>query len=314
MTAPLLFVRDGRTLPFIPVSLAALKRIRERCDKRVYATATYMALLELANEDRTDRVAVTQKLLAERVGAGRTTVQAAITDLEAAGLVLVQERSHGGQRLENEYVVIEPGDESDTLARHTGDPSPATRATPARHTGDGRPPGEQLSQEGLEEEEVEQGERAGREKKKAGEDLDEVPADFPAELLPHLRGVVRVLRHVAADQQSAKAVSAKAVARVIEPRPRKPLVKAAHDLAAWAADRRDLRDIVATYRNWLDNPRTPTLAALERVTDRGHLDHEAPSSGSTGGAGGGNASKASRRAASMEESRRLAEELRSQGL
>lgn len=141
--------------------------------------------------------------------------------------------------------------------------------------------------------------------------LDAVPADFPAELLPHLRGVVRKLREVAADQSSAKAVSAKAVARVLEARPRKPLVKAAHDLAAWAADRGDLRDVVATYRNWLENPRTPTLANLERVTERGYLEHDAPAAG---GSTGGNGSKASRRAASIQETEALAEQLRSQGL
>jgi biotin operon repressor len=145
VSAPLIFVRDGRTLPFIPVSIAALRRIRASCEKRVYATATYMALLELANEDRTDRIAITQKLLADRVGAGRTTVQAAITDLEQAGLLQITERNHGGQRLENEYIVVEPDDESDTPARHTskgrsrhGRPSPATRAATPRRGRRGR--------------------------------------------------------------------------------------------------------------------------------------------------------------------------------
>jgi hypothetical protein len=204
---------------------------------------------------------------------------------------------------------LEPGDRTPS-----GGNPPGGLAADSRQASGGNPPplNQPRNQPPIEQEER-AGERASGSGKKT-EDMDAVPADFPVEMLPHLRGVVRVLRQVAADQQGARAVSAKAVARVIEPRPRKPLVKAAHDLAAWAADRRDLRDVVATYRNWLDNPRTPTLAALERVTDRGHLDHEAPSSGSTGGAGGGNASKASRRAASMEESRRLAEELRSQGL
>lgn len=147
MSAPLIFVRDGRTLPFIPVTTAALAAIREHVKRgRPYATATYIALLELANEERTDRVAVSQREIVERVGAGRTTVQAALGDLEAAGVLVVNARVHATGRLENEYVVVEPDATNPT-------PSPATRAGVARQASRPRPPHGQRTQEGVEEKE-----------------------------------------------------------------------------------------------------------------------------------------------------------------
>jgi hypothetical protein len=130
----LMFVRDGRTLPFVPVTIAAMEAIRALPKRRPYAIATYMALLEFANEDRSDRVALAQREIVARVGAGRTTVQTALDDLQSVGVLRIVERVHGNARVENEYVVIEPSDESDTLARDTGDPSPATRAANPRST------------------------------------------------------------------------------------------------------------------------------------------------------------------------------------
>lgn len=141
MSSPLVFVRDGRTLPYIPVTVAALEAIRTATPKRrPYAITTYMALLEFANEDRTDRVALSQRILVERVGASRTTVQAALADLQGAGVLRVVERVHGNARVENEYVVIEPAERS------------ATSFTPARDTGDPRPPHGQRTQEVRQEE------------------------------------------------------------------------------------------------------------------------------------------------------------------
>ena len=73
---------------------------------------------------------------------------------------------------------------------------------------------------------------------------------------------MRVLRDVA-EQRSAKEVTASAVARVMMARPRKPLVRAAYDVAAWIESHpeREVRDVVARYRRWLDGE--PNLAALE---------------------------------------------------
>lgn len=139
MSTPLIFVRDGRTLPFVPVTIAALNAIRQACElprddgsRRSYphALTVYMALLELANEDRSDRIAVTQKELGARAGMSRSTVQAGLSDLQAAGVLQVHERRHGTTRIENEYVIVEPAPPpeesviSSTPAFLAGDPHP----------------------------------------------------------------------------------------------------------------------------------------------------------------------------------------------
>lgn len=140
--SPLIFVRDGRTLPWIPVSQAALDAIRNTCapagedePKRNLGAArsTYLALLELANEDRADRVATSQKAIIERTGFGRTAVQQALQTLVEARVLEVAERRHNAVRLENEYVVVEPPESTSEAT-----PPPATRATPARYTGSSR--------------------------------------------------------------------------------------------------------------------------------------------------------------------------------
>lgn len=118
-----MFVRDGRTLPFVPVTVEALEALRAVCAtpragdgpaRRSYphALATYMALLELANGRRTDRVAITQPDLAAHACASRSAIQRALGDLEEAGVLERREQVHGSGRIENEYVVIEPSKES----------------------------------------------------------------------------------------------------------------------------------------------------------------------------------------------------------
>lgn len=85
--------------------------------------------------------------------------------------------------------------------------------------------------------------------------VDTVPDEFPDELRPHARIVLKLLREVAT-QHGARRVTPLAVGRVIMARPHKPLVKSAHDFAAWAADPpRPIRDVVASYRTWLDRER-----------------------------------------------------------
>lgn len=265
-TSPLLFARDGRTLPFIPVTVAAMVAIRERIPRRrPVAVSTYMALLEFANEARADRAAVTQREIVERVGAGRTSVQQALEDLRDAGLLVVNERRHGGARLENEYVVIEPDQELPDTA-----PSPATRATPppatqatvARHTGEGRPPHGQLTQEGEKEEKE-------RERKDARPDpREQVPDGFPDEVRPHARIVMATLKRVAAAHPQARKVWPEAVGRVVMNHPRRPLVKVAQALEVWAIDPpRPILDVVATYRTFLERERD--LEATEALAPDG---------------------------------------------
>lgn len=95
---------------------------------------------------------------------------------------------------------------------------------------------------------------------------DLIPDDFPDALRPHARIVLPLLQQVAV-QHGAREVRALALARVMMGRPRKPFVKSAHDFAAWAVDPgRSLRDVVASYRTWLD--REHDLQGFERITPR----------------------------------------------
>ena len=107
----------------------------------------------------------------------------------------------------------------------------------------------------------------GQGKDEGSGEKDALPADFPGELLPHLRAVFKVLRDLSV-RHNAKAVGVRSLALVVMGRPHKPLVKAAHDFAAWAdgsGQRR--RDVVSGYRNWLD--RENDLAGFEDLDANG---------------------------------------------
>lgn len=86
-----------------------------------------------------------------------------------------------------------------------------------------------------------------------------IPEGFPDELRPHARLVFVALRDLARSHAS-KEPSPAALARVMMGRPRRPLIKAAYDYAAYCADRPP-KDVVAGYRNWLD--KESDLAATE---------------------------------------------------
>ena len=91
----------------------------------------------------------------------------------------------------------------------------------------------------------------------------DLPADFPEELKPHLEVAHRVLTDLA-QRQGANAVQIVSLASVVMARRNKPLVRAAHDFAAWADGKAQRRkDVVAGYRNWLD--RVDDLAGIERL-------------------------------------------------
>lgn len=255
-SAPLIFVRDGRTLPYFPVTVAALEAIREHIQKgRAYAIATYVALLEYANENRADRTAVTQRDLIKRAGVGRTTLQTALIALREAGVLEIHERVHAGARLENEYVLVEPhpnadGVESDTPARDTSNP-------PARQTGDPCPPGGQRTQENVQEGQKGAPERAT--KKIA------LPDGFPEDLLPHLRSVYRILRDFAA-RHNAREVNPTSLAHAVMAHPKRHYVSEAHRYASNWEDKQP-KDCVAGYRRWLGN--ADKMAGIERLADDG---------------------------------------------
>lgn len=99
------------------------------------------------------------------------------------------------------------------------------------------------------------------------EDVD-LPENFPRELLPHLRVAFRVLRDFARRQPNAKAVSPRALANVVMGHAHKPIVRAAYDCVAhFDGKPGSRRDIVATYRNWLD--RTDDLEGFETLGPSG---------------------------------------------
>jgi hypothetical protein len=245
--APLIFVRDGRTLPFVPVTLAALAALDEiPMRRRAYARSLYLAILELANEARGGSTAVSRKELGDRAGCSRELVSDLGPLLVDAGVVEIVERHHGAQRLENEWVVVEPEVPTPVPARH--DP----RAAQAQQSLEGEEEGKGTR------------ERASSEKP---DPRESVPDDFPPELRPHAREVMRVLVSVA-EQHNARKVWPLAVARVVAAHPRHPLVGTAHALAAWAVDPpRPIKDVVGTYRTFLARERE--LATVERLAADG---------------------------------------------
>ncbi len=104
-------------------------------------------------------------------------------------------------------------------------------------------------------------------KESAPDARDQIPNDFPDELRPHAREVMRILRAVA-EQHGARKVWPQKVALVVMAHPRHALVATAHDLAAWAVDaKRPIKDVVATYSTFLK--RDGELAARERLAEDG---------------------------------------------
>ena len=106
-----MFVRDGRTLPFIPITTGALEAIRAAVEVRgqlPYAISVYTALLERANDERAATTEPTSyKVIEELSGASRSSIKRALATLKVAGVVVVHERLAGG-RAEHTYELVEP--------------------------------------------------------------------------------------------------------------------------------------------------------------------------------------------------------------
>lgn len=100
-------------------------------------------------------------------------------------------------------------------------------------------------------------------KERARAQAQQLPDDFPENLKPHARDVFRVLRSIA-EQHSAREVTPRAVGHAIMGAPGRHHVEEAHALAAWAqAPPRPIRDVVGTYRTWLQ--RAQCYAGVERL-------------------------------------------------
>jgi len=243
-----MFVRDGRTLPYVPATLAALAAIREATPARrlAYARSLYLALLELANEARGDRAAMSRKALGERAGCSKDLISDLAPMLVQAGVVVIEERFHGGERLENEWQIVEP----ETLAPRGSQPLPPVAEG---HGGGG-------SQPRRSKEEEDQPPK-GNARERASAKAQQLPDDFPDALREHARRVYRVLRDVA-EQHNAREVTPRGVGLAIMGHPGRRFIGVAYELASWAqAPPRPVKDVVGTYRTFLDG--APTYAGVE---------------------------------------------------
>jgi len=118
MSAPLLFARDDRLLPYFPVTLDALAAIAEHVPAKrlAYARSLYLAILEAANKERDSRAAISRKSLGTLTGCSPDLISDLAPLLEKAGVLQVISRVHDGQRLENEWVAITPPTERGVVA------------------------------------------------------------------------------------------------------------------------------------------------------------------------------------------------------
>jgi hypothetical protein len=298
MSAPLIFVRDGRTLPFVPVTQAALAAIAERVPvrRRAYARSLYLALLELTNEARDVRAEVSRKRLGERAGCSPDLVSDLSPLLVEAGVVEVHERMHGGERQANEWVVVEPSGSPDPRGSQ---PLPPVAAS---HDRGGSQPRQQREQE------------TTTENTAARTRAHEVPPDFP----DHLRQpLAEVMAHLtfAAEARGAPAPSAGAVARAMVKRPRKPHELVAERVAHWLVygngRRAQCRDLVARWRDWLD-----AEDDVQPVTSGRVLYSEAPVgvAASAGGQVVRMGPRLSEREARLQRQERRMQEARAEGL
>lgn len=90
-------VRDGRNLPFFPVIKEDLKALAAATEapgvtvKLSAVRSVYFALLELANDNRSDEAHVTRKDLSAAAGVSSRTCQEATAVLGSAGLLRMEE-------------------------------------------------------------------------------------------------------------------------------------------------------------------------------------------------------------------------------
>lgn len=207
--------------------------------------------------------------LCDDTGIGRSAFFEGIALLRDRGLVEVQKRkSKNGWR--NVYVPVAKGveipdadDDDDGGGRPTSgrrvvqDPDGGSSATRTqKKTNDEEGPSADAS--GTEEEAA-----------RVSDPTQQLPDEFPDELVPHARHVYRVLRSVA-EQHNARVVTPRAVGLTIMGKPGRRYVEEAHAMAAWAqAPPRPILDVVGTYRTWLG--KAQTFAGVEQLDDDGRI-------------------------------------------
>lgn len=210
--------------------------------------------------------------LAEGCECRPETVSANVGALETAGLLSRHQRRRANGSRTTDWIVLAPGwpDRGEMRDADPDDFPEEVAADARRRSGENfqheESGGGQVGFSGSPEPSGEKGTSTttdvSAKEARAGA-ADSLPDDFPEELKPHARAVYRLLVKVA-EQHGAKEVKPLALGRVMMGRPRKPFVKSAHDFAAWAADPpRPIRDVVASYRTWID--REKDLQVTERL-------------------------------------------------
>lgn len=226
--------------------------------------------------------------LAEELRASDRSIHKWTAELEAADMLRVERRREKQQP--NVYTIVYPKQVANDL-RLPNDVQEAPQIL--REGGEESSPveqgGEQRSDEGSK--------QRARELAK-----NEIPADFPDELRPHARSVMRVLRDMA-EHHGAKEVTARAVALVVMANRRKALVAEAYAMASWADGRSDIRDVVGRYRTWLK--RADTMAGVERLDERG-----LPCAPGPRGVVGGGQGRAGGRMSALDQALANADEIR----
>lgn len=125
-------LRDLRDVPFFMVGTDASQAIRAafKGKRRTSAVAVYQALVERANEARSQRFRSTRKAVGEYAGTTPRTVDEYVAEFERMGLLRVtRERTEDGLNLPNlwELLSVEPSRSAGGSAANNTTPSAAKR-------------------------------------------------------------------------------------------------------------------------------------------------------------------------------------------
>lgn len=237
------------------------------------AGKSVLTFLATMADKESGRCEAKQVTLAQGTQLSERSVRTHLSQLEADGLIArrPQFRTDRGRRgdefllladgiaewPDGQPATVHPADTAGGAPRQLMYPPHGTPAAAQE-----QPPKEQATPTEVE------GARAPTAVKKNPDYRERVPDDFPDELRPHARAVMKVLQRVAEEHGTRKVWPA-AVAKTIMTRPRRPLVRTAHSLEVWAVDPpRPIQDVVGTYRTFLDRERD--LAGLERLDEQGN--------------------------------------------
>lgn len=227
-------------------------------------------MLAMMADASTGRCEALQETLAEGCEISERSVRAHLVTLEKAGLIArrPQWRRDRGRR-GDEFLLLLPGvtewPDGESVDPVSPGVHPANLAAPpgtARYP----PRGTQAAGQ---EQPLGNSHASRQEENAPARDPRDLPPDgFPDELRSHAREVLRILRAVAGDHPGARKVWPRAVGQAVMAHPRHPLVATAHAVAIWAVDPpRPIRDVVATYRTFLERERE--LASPEQLAGDG---------------------------------------------